>query len=118
MTEPKALKRLKRKLTVENLWLYVINSILRRGEPVRAYTVRKMIREYHGLNAPTITVYMVVYRLVAEGLLEKITRGGETLYRVSDKGREAYMAALDFISKTLEKLQLPPSTGRDPGIEP
>lgn len=114
MTEPKALKRLKRKLTVENLWLYVINSILRRGQPVRAYTVRKMIREYHGLNVQTITVYMVVYRLAAEGLLEKITRDGETLYYVSEKGKNAYMAALDFIRETLEKLQLPPDTRRAP----
>ncbi len=104
----KVLRRLKRKLTVENLWLYIIKILLDEGRPVRAYSFRKYLRERYGIDPSTITVYMVVYRMTGEGLIEKVEIGSETLYRVTDKGVKAYMEGLKIMHEILGKLT-PPS---------
>jgi PadR family transcriptional regulator PadR len=100
----KVLDRLNRKITVENLWMYVVKSMLDKGEPVRAYEVRKMLREKFGLKVPSITVYTVVYRMAHEGLLEKRKVGSETLYYPTSLGYRALLEAVGLLRKTAEAL--------------
>ncbi len=100
----RALERLWRKLTTENLWLYVTRVLLDHG-PMRAYDVRKHIIRRFGFKPTTITVYTVVYRMAREGLLEKIVVDGDTLYRVSEKGARAFNEALELLDRVLESLR-------------
>ncbi len=100
----KVLQRLKRKLTIENLWLYIIKILIDEGKPVRAYTFKKELKEKYGINPSTVTVYMVVYKLVSEGLIEKVSVGSETMYKPTSKGIGAYHEGLEMLKETLMKL--------------
>ncbi|AFK51093.1 transcriptional regulator, PadR-like family [Thermogladius calderae 1633] len=104
MDKVKALERLKRKLTVENLWLYVIRVLLDSPSPMRAYDVRKQIKSRFNINPPAITVYTVVYRMNREGLIARVTGGDETYYKVTEKGVEAFNQGLKFLEETLRAL--------------
>ncbi len=100
MEEP-VLDRLKRKLTIENLWIYVIAAILRHG-PQYAYTIKKILQEEYGIKPATITVYTVIYRMEKQGLLERLD---DNTYRVTERGVEAYSKGIAIIRETLERLE-------------
>ncbi|MCD6301414.1 MAG: PadR family transcriptional regulator [Staphylothermus sp.] len=102
--EPKALVRLRRKLTIENLWIYIMKILIVHKE-IRAYDARKLLRTMFGINAPSITIYGVIYRMTREGLLEKVTRNNETLYRPTSKGLEAYHEGIKLLENILQKLK-------------
>ncbi len=102
--EPKALTRLKRKLTIENLWIYIIKILIEHKE-IKAYDARKLLRTKFGIKAPSITVYGVIYRMAREGLIEKITRDNETLYRLTEKGLEAYREGIKLLENILQNLK-------------
>ncbi|MCD6195977.1 MAG: PadR family transcriptional regulator [Staphylothermus sp.] len=102
--ELKALTRLKRKLTIENLWIYIIKILIEYKE-IKAYDARKLLRTKFGIKTRSITVYGVIYRMTREGLLEKITRDNETLYRLTDKGLEAYREGIKLLENIFQKLK-------------
>ena len=104
MTHSKALRRLMRKITIETLWLYIAR-ILHDSEPMKAYDVKKKLQEVFNINPPTITVYTVIYRMSKEGLLDTIKIEGEVLYKLSDRGRNEFYEALEFIKKLVDKLK-------------
>ena len=100
--ERKALERLKRKLTVENLWLYVIASLLK--GPTYAYDVRKRIRELFGFDPSPITLYAVVYRLRRDGFIKVISEQPKT-YSVTEEGIKTLKEALKIIEENVSKLK-------------
>ena len=100
----RALERLRKKITIDNLWLYIVKVLIDHG-PARAYDVKKLIREKFGFKPATITVYTVIYRMTSEGLLEKVYADGDTLYKPSEKGIEAFNEALKTIETILDKLK-------------
>ncbi|MEM0026791.1 MAG: PadR family transcriptional regulator [Ignisphaera sp.] len=102
--ESKAVRRLKRKLTVETLWIYVAKALMNR-EPLRGYDIVKILRNDMGIKASTITIYSVVYRMAREGLLETVKSGGETLYRLSQRGREEFEEAVKFLESIVTILR-------------
>jgi len=97
--QAKALERLKRKITIENLWLYIINILLEK--PTYAYDVKRRIVEKFGFRPATITVYTVMYKMVREGLLEKDEDG---IYRVTKQGMKAYEEGLRFLEEIVTML--------------
>ena len=105
MAETKALRRLRRKLTLENLWLYIIKALMASKAPLRAYDVKVMLRKMFNIKPATVTVYTVIYRMVNEGLLEGLRVNGETKYRVTDKGVKAFNEALEFLRNILNVLE-------------
>lgn len=104
--ESKALNRLRRKLTVENLWLYVIKILIDEKKPLRAYDIKVRLRDNFAVNPPAITVYTVVYRMAREGLLARKSKEGEVVYEVTDKGLEVYKRGILLIEEILSKLKL------------
>jgi len=104
-SKTKAMRRLIRKLTVENLWLYVMKTLLDEG-PLRAYDIKKRIVSRFGIRPSTITVYTVIYKMRNEGLIEAIKRDEkETLYRPTEFGVKAFEEAIAFLEKTLTTLK-------------
>lgn len=96
----KALERLKRKLTIETLWIYIVNVLLE--EPTYPYDVRRRIQRKFGFTPSTITTYSVIYRMEREGLLSK-SEGG--VYRVTEEGEKAYREALGYMRRILDLLE-------------
>jgi len=97
-----AYERLVRKITKENLWLYVINVL--KDTPLYGYAVKKAIRDKFKFSPSTVTVYAVLYRMVHEGLIEKEVRDDTTYYRPTEKGMEVFRRAKDFFESLYRSL--------------
>lgn len=102
MEDSRALKRLKDKLTKENLWLYIVKELAE--EPMYAYKVKVVLREKYNINVATVTVYTVLYRMEREGLITKV-RGDETTYRTTERGLEQLNKALAFMKEVIQLLE-------------
>lgn len=105
-----AYNRLVRKLTVENLWIYILN-ILQRG-PTHAYGIKKTLKSDFGISPATITIYVVLYKMQREGLIRHIsTKGGvfkkvnRKYYEITEKGRDLYRQGVLFIDNMLTTLR-------------
>jgi len=55
------LTRLKRKMAVENLWVYVLATLS--DGPTYAYGIKKRISRSFGFSSSTITLYSIVYQV-------------------------------------------------------
>ncbi|MEL9939428.1 MAG: helix-turn-helix transcriptional regulator [Ignisphaera sp.] len=102
--ESKAVRRLKRKLTVEMLWIYIAKALMDK-EPLKGYDIVKILKNDMGIKASTITIYSVVYRMAREGLLETVKSDGETLYKLSQRGREEFEKAVKFLESIIAILR-------------
>ena len=100
----RALERLKKKITIENLWMYIIR-ILMEQEPLKAYDIKVLLREKYGIKPATVTVYSVVYRMVRDNLIKPVKVSGETRYRVTEQGISALKKAIEFLEETVNKLK-------------
>jgi len=102
LDESRALKRLKDKLTKENLWLYIVRELAEK--PMYAYKVKVVLREKYNINVATVTVYTVLYRMEREGLITKV-RGDDTTYRATEKGLEQLSRALALMKEIIRSLE-------------
>ena len=102
MEDSRALKRLKDKLTKENLWLYIVKELAE--EPMYAYKVKVVLREKYNINVATVTVYTVLYRMEREGLITKV-EGDNTMYRVTERGLEQLNKAIEFMKGVVRSLE-------------
>ena len=103
--ESRAIERLRRKVTVENLWIYVIKIL--EEEPLHAYGVKVRLRDRFGIKVATVTVYAVLYKMVREGLL-MVERKGETkVYRPTEQGLRALSEARRILEDVLQDIGRP-----------
>ena len=103
-----AYNRLTRKLTVENLWMYILKMLSEK--PMYAYEIKKALKERFGFTVATITVYMVLYKMTREGLVEKTPVEGDSrrqYYKSTERGLATLKKGLKFLEKTLKTLSLP-----------
>jgi PadR family transcriptional regulator PadR len=98
--QTEALKRLKRKITIETLWIYVIAALKKTG-PQHGYGVKKAIQQQFNFKPATITTYTVLYRMEKEGLIKK---DPTNRYHPTEKGLKTYDEAINILKETIEKL--------------
>jgi len=99
-----AYERLVRKLTKENLWLYILRMLLEK--PDYPMGLKRRFAEKFGFEPAGITFYTVLYRLKNEGLVSSRTEGGRTVYLCTEKGGEVLGMAVRYLENTSEKLKL------------
>jgi len=103
-----AYRRLVRKLTIENLWLYVL-SLLKK-EPLYGYEIREKIEKNFGFKPGRVTCYIVLYKLESEGLITtKKTYGSSggpqrKYYVLTAKGEKALEKGKNFLKKLYQEL--------------
>jgi len=103
-----ALKRLSRKVTVENLWLYVLRMLIDR--PMYAYEIKKTLKERFGFSVATITIYFVLYRMAAEGLVQRALRppasgrADRKYYQATERGMETLAKGIEMLERTARRL--------------
>lgn len=95
--------RLKRSLTVGNLWQYVISAL---RKPKYAYDLSRKLKD---LNANMVTVYAVLYKLELGGYIKKAFSGkggGPTrkYYVATKKGLNELKTGKEIIKKHLKML--------------
>jgi PadR family transcriptional regulator PadR len=101
-----AFERLVRKLTQENLWLYIL-TLLRQG-PLYGYEIRRLIEERFGFKPGEVTSYVVLYRLEKAGLIHVVNekRGSRgpmrKYYAITPKGVNTLEKAKAFLKKLSE----------------
>ena len=80
--------KLKRKLEIESLWLYIAHIL--RDSPATVAEIKKKLKYDYGIPVTTITLYTVLYRMEKEGLVNRrmdfpikfyLTAYGSLMYR-------------------------------------
>jgi len=103
-----AYERLVRKLTVENLWLYILSLL---GEAPRyGYEIRKELAKRFGFEPNEVTAYAVLFRLKRGGYiaLQEVKESKEgpkrKYYVLTPRGEEALGKARKFLEKSYARL--------------
>jgi PadR family transcriptional regulator PadR len=103
-----AYERLVRKLTHENLWLYILTLLSKR--PLYGYEIRALIEKEFGFKPGEVTSYVVLYRLERAGLIQvaEESRGSRgparRYYTLTPKGRETLKKAKMFLEGLVSRL--------------
>ncbi|MEM4303862.1 MAG: PadR family transcriptional regulator [Candidatus Caldarchaeum sp.] len=97
-----AYERLVKKLTHENLWLYILTLLSKK--PLYGYEIRGMIEREFGFKPGQVTSYVVLYRLERGGLIKVVneakgSRGpARKYYMVTEKGVKTLGKAKKFLA--------------------
>lgn len=102
MQETRPIRRLRRHLTIENLWLYVL-SLIRRKE-CYAYTLPDEIEKGYGFRPSRVMVYIVLHMLEGEGLIKAKQKERRKYYELTEKGKETLAEAKRQLKSLSEKL--------------
>lgn len=101
-----AYDRLVEKLTVENLWLYILRLL--QEKPLYGYEIRKQIQERFDFSPAVITVYVVLYKLQREGLVKKISVKSDSsqrkYYTITDNGTKMLAVGKKFFEDTYRRV--------------
>lgn len=92
------LLRLRRTLTVENLWLYVLSLLSK--EKKHGYTVAEDISKRFGWSPGFITPYVVLYKLEEDGYISSKNDGRRVYYAITQKGKEILKEARRMLRTT------------------
>lgn len=90
------IERLRRKLTIENLWLYIL-TLLKDG-PKYPYEIPELMEKRFGWRPARVTGYIVMKRLEMDGYIRIVRRRSSqgrvrNYYELTEKGREALREA-------------------------
>lgn len=97
------------KCTTENLWLYVLKLL--QDRPMYAYEISKTLQSRFGFSPATVTVYVVLYKMLREGLIqrgeERHVKGKPTrkYYQITTQGEHAFQRGHDFLTKIIHQLK-------------
>ncbi|BDR91149.1 PadR family transcriptional regulator [Vulcanisaeta souniana] len=98
----RALGRLMTKLTKENLWIYVVKLLMER--PMYGYEIAKEIKERFNIDITNVGVYVVLYKMERDGLVETFMSDGSKMYKLRPETVELWLRARDFISLILKEV--------------
>ena len=103
-----AYDRLVRKLTKENLWIYILRLL--QEKDMYAYEIKKILKERFAVNPATVTVYVVLYGMEREHLIgvKEATASSERqdrkYYTITVKGRETLTSGIAFLKETIDRV--------------
>ena len=103
MSEDRALRRLRRKLGIETLWIFILSVLASRDS--YAYEIMKDIERIFGFNPGKVLPYVVLRKLEAQGLVESYRVEKRRYYRITEEGRRTLEEGITYISEVLEKLR-------------
>jgi len=100
--EASPVRRLKRHLTAGNIWLYVLALLKKKS--VYAYALDDEIEKNFGFRPNKIMVYIVLYKLEAEGLITSQFDGRRKYYKITAKGAKSLEGGKDYLKFLLRVL--------------
>lgn len=99
----RAYMRFKNCIGKGNLWLYTVAIILRDG-PLHGYGIISKLRAL-GFDISNVYGYVLLKRMVADGVLEERELDGKKVYIVSEQGLKYFKIALSDIKNLLKFLE-------------
>ncbi len=103
--EDRPLARLRKKTTVDNLWLYIL-SLLTEG-PMYAYEINRRLDERFGFAAGEVTAYVVLYKLEKSGYVAaewKRESRQRKYYKITAEGQKLRKDGIDLLEEQLQNL--------------
>jgi len=97
------IKRLRHLLTNENLWLYIL-SLIRMDKRIHAYALDERIEKEFNFKPNKIMIYIVLYKLENEGLINSEQEKRRKYYTITDKGTETLESAKSHFKMLARKL--------------
>ncbi len=107
MSDP--IERLRRKITKEVLWLYILRLL--RERPMYAYELKQKIKETFGFEPATVSSYVVLYKLEKDGYVtaewqeQEMGKPSRKYYKLTDDGERLLEEGIKFMEDILEKLK-------------
>ena len=104
----KAFKRLKRKTSIDNLWIYILRLLLEKE--MYGYELRDSIKSRFGFEPATVTSYTILYKLEKDGLVTSHMkdnpegRPDRKYYTITEEGKEAMRDAKGLFEEIIEKV--------------
>ena len=102
----KPLKRLEHKITIDNLWLYIL-SLLKK-EDLYAYEINKKLDGKFGFSAGQVTAYVVLYKLEKTGYVKaewKKEARKRKYYKITDKGLDLLDEGIKLLENKIKDLK-------------
>lgn len=98
----KPLQRLQSSLTSGNLWLSIISLASR--APVYAYALPAQIQKKFGFTPSRLMVYLVLYKLEAEGLLSSTDVSKRKYYKSTVSGKKCLQSGKKVLKSWAKRL--------------
>ena len=98
--QSREITRLKRKLGIELLWIYILSML--KKEPSHAYVLRKEIEEKFGFLPGNVSVYVVLYKLEKHGFVSSKQDGNRSVYSITSSGKQLLKEAKKELETTLK----------------
>lgn len=95
----KELERLRRKLGIELLWIYLLSML--KKNPSHAYVLRKEVEEKFGFLPGNVSVYVVLYKLEKHGFVSAKQDRNRSVYSITSRGKELLKEAKKELKNTM-----------------
>lgn len=102
--ETKPIKRLRHLLTYGNLWIYIL-SLIKKEKKQYAYALDDAIGKKFLFKPGKIMVYIVLYKLEHEGLIESKFEERRKYYRLTKKGADTLVLAKHYFLQIARKIE-------------
>ncbi|NHJ87370.1 MAG: helix-turn-helix transcriptional regulator [Asgard group archaeon] len=104
----KAIRRLKRKVSIDNLWIYILR-LLQDGE-MYGYELKESIKTRFGFEPATVTSYTILYKLEKDNLVTSYVkdnpegRPDRKYYAITEAGIKSMFEAKKLFENILENV--------------
>jgi DNA-binding PadR family transcriptional regulator len=104
----KAFKRLKKKISIDNLWIYILRLLLEKE--MYGYELKESIKDRFGFEPATVTSYTILYKLEKDALVTSYVkdnpegRPDRKYYTITEEGKTAMKEAKGLFEEIFGKV--------------
>lgn len=104
----KAFKRLKKKISIDNLWIYILRLLLEKE--MYGYELKESIKDRFGFEPATVTSYTILYKLEKDALVTSYVkdnpegRPDRKYYKITKEGKTAMKEAKGLFEEIFGKV--------------
>ena len=104
----KAFKRLKKKISIDNLWIYILRLLLEKE--MYGYELKESIKSRFGFEPATVTSYTILYKLEKDTLVTSHVkdnpegRPDRKYYAITKEGKKAMKEAKGLFEEIFGKV--------------
>jgi len=104
----KAYKRLTKKISIDNLWIYILRLL--QEKEMYGYELRDSIKKRFGFEPATVTSYTILYKLEKDNLVishikdNPEGRPDRKYYTITEEGKIAMKKAKDLFEDIFKKV--------------
>ncbi|MGC9780483.1 MAG: PadR family transcriptional regulator [Candidatus Heimdallarchaeota archaeon] len=104
----KAFKRLKKKISIDNLWIYILRLL--QEKEMYGYELKESIKKRFGFEPATVTSYTILYKLEKDNLVTSLVKGNpegrpdRKYYSLTDEGKKSMKEAKGLFKEILSKV--------------